>query len=911
MRSAETREATLTPPLTLVQASGKRSGGMLLLLPVLRPGPSPIHPDQPDEQLVGWSYAPLLMEDVLAGLDSEDSHYQLSLYDLDFAADKPFYAGNPSAAVITGIAPQKVLIPLYGRRWEAVLRPTPAFLESLHQQSPALQALQAWLMGAALAALVATIAQLAERTRGQRLELARRAAIVEGSSDAIIVQDLSGVITDWNEGAERLFGYTKAQAIGLTATALLLPPGSEEEDAAIRQTVASGGRVTVFETMRRHAQGDLIPVSITASAIRDDRGQVVGAAKILRDGREAKAAAQRMRDLNASLEDQVRERTALLNDAMREARDANEAKSRFLANISHEIRTPMNAVIGMAHLLSRTRLDPDQTSMLERIRTAGKALLALLNDVLDLSKSEAGEMVLEAAPFRLQQVVMEVASIAEVSAHQRGIRFVVDSPDTDRLMLMGDRTRLAQIILNLVTNAIKFTLEGSVTLRVRAGAPVPPPTEGAARMPITFEVIDTGIGIAEDIQPLLFRPFVQADTSTTRRFGGTGLGLSIVRQLVELMGGTIALRSVAGEGSHFTVDLNLPVADRVPHEDSASQGLADAQQPNALRGRRILVVDDNGLNREVAARILGLDGAQVELAIHGEDAVAKVQAADARFHAVLMDVQMPVMDGLEATRRIRALPDERVSRLPVVGLTAGVSLEERMRAQEAGMDTVVGKPFDPDLLVHTLVQLIGPPLANTPLVSTPLVNTPPVSALAPQVRVVPPAEASVASDLPPIQSAPQHPQIPADWPRLADTDAAVAYKRLSGDASLLRNMAVSVRQLLMRNTRLCALDAPTAAQLAEHAAALHDLKSMAGSVGAADVMDQAGHAERLLRRQEFDEGRTVMRQLNAVGAALVLSIEQQWPQATADDTRSAAAMPAVAEESGDLSQLLAQLQSTG
>jgi CheY-like chemotaxis protein len=272
---------------------------------------------------------------------------------------------------------------------------------------------------------------------------------------------------------------------------------------------------------------------------------------------------------------------------------------------------------------------------------------------------------------------------------------------------------------------------------------------------------------------------------------------------------------------------------------------------------------------------------------------------------------MPVMDGLEATRRIRALPDERVSRLPVVGLTAGVSLEERMRAQEAGMDTVVGKPFDPDLLVHTLVQLIGPPLANTPLVSTPLVNTPPVSALAPQVRVVPPAEASVASDLPPIQSAPQHPQIPADWPRLADTDAAVAYKRLSGDASLLRNMAVSVRQLLMRNTRLCALDAPTAAQLAEHAAALHDLKSMAGSVGAADVMDQAGHAERLLRRQEFDEGRTVMRQLNAVGAALVLSIEQQWPQATADDTRSAAAMPAVAEESGDLSQLLAQLQSTG
>jgi CheY-like chemotaxis protein len=302
----------------------------------------------------------------------------------------------------------------------------------------------------------------------------------------------------------------------------------------------------------------------------------------------------------------------------------------------------------------------------------------------------------------------------------------------------------------------------------------------------------------------------------------------------------------------------------------------------------------------------------VELALHGEDAVAKVQAADVRFDAVLMDVQMPVMDGLEATRRIRALPDDRVSRLPVVGLTAGVSLEERLRAQEAGMDTVVGKPFDPDLLVHTLVQLVGPPVANTPLVNAPPGNTSPVAALAPQIRGVPPAEASVpgSSDLPPMTSTPQRPPIPADWPRLADADPAIAYKRLSGDAGLLRNMAFSVRQLLIRNTRLCALDAPTVAQLAEHAAALHDLKSMAGSLGAADVMDQAGHAERLLRRQEFDEGRTVMRQLNAVGAALVQSIEQQWPQATADDTRSAAAMPAVAEESGDLSQLLAQLQST-
>ncbi len=918
LRAAETREATLTPPLTLVQASGKRSGGILLLLPLLRPGPSSLNPDQPDEQLVGWSYAPLLIEDVLAGLDSEDFHYQLSLFDREHDADKPFYVGTKATDVATLMQAQRVSIPLYGRHWEAVLQPTPAFVDSLHQQSPMLQALQAWLLGAAIAALVATVAQLAERTRSQRLELARRAAIVDGSSDAIIVQDLDGVIIDWNEGAERLFGFSREQAKGRTATDLLLPTGSEEEDASIRATVADGGRVNVFETVRRDAQGQLIPVSITASAIRDDKGQVVGAAKILRDGREAKAAEKRMRDLNASLEDQVRERTALLNEAMREARDANEAKSRFLANISHEIRTPMNAVIGMAHLLSKTRLDADQSGMLERIRTAGKALLALLNDVLDLSKSEAGEMVLEAAPFGLQQVVTEIASIAEVSAQQRGIEFVVDSPDIAKVVLVGDRTRLGQIILNLITNAIKFTLEGRVTLRVMAG----PEADGGTRR-ITVRVEDTGIGIAQDVQPLLFRPFVQADTSTTRRFGGTGLGLSIVRQLVELMGGSISLHSVPGEGSQFQVDLVLPVAEALAHAHGAGpQGLPMSEPQTAtLRGRRILVVDDNALNREVAARILGLDEAIVELAVHGADAVEKVRAEGAGFDAVLMDVQMPVMDGLEATRQIRALATDKISRLPVIGLTAGVSMEERQRAQEAGMDTVVGKPFDPDLLVHTLVQLLRPlpAVQDGAKASSPLATLP----LAPQTP---------------------RPAVPPDWPQLDGLDAATAHRRLSGDADLLRSMALSVRDLLLRNARLCAEDAaapaslggaPTAplseaprahfaAHAAAHAAALHDLKSMAGSLGAPSLMEVAGQAERLLRAQDFEAAMATMRQLDELAAPVVRAIERQWPQAhptqaapldhvaTASHGSNASNDASASDQdSGDLATLLAQLKTSG
>ncbi len=922
LRSAQTREATLTPPLTLVQASGKRSGGMLLLLPLLRPGPSVDQPDRPEEQLVGWSYAPLLIEDVLAGLDSEDTHYVLSLFDPDYDADKPFYVGSRADEVSTTLQPQRVSIPLYGRHWEAVLRPTPAFLESLHQQSPTLQALQAWLLGAAIAALVATVAQLAERTRGQRLELARRAAIVEGSSDAIIVQDLDGVIIDWNEGAERLFGYTKEEAKGHTATELLLPRGSEEEDAKIRETVASGGRVTVFETTRRDAQGHLIPVSITASAIRDDKGQVVGSAKILRDGREAKAAAQRMRDLNASLEDQVRERTAMLNDAMREARDANEAKSRFLANISHEIRTPMNAVIGMAHLLSKTRLDGDQAGMLERIRTAGKALLALLNDVLDLSKSEAGEMVLEAAPFSLQKVVTEIASIAEVSAQQRGIAFVVDSPDIDQVLLVGDRTRLGQIILNLITNAIKFTLEGRVTLRVAVA-----PVSDAGTRAITLRVEDTGIGIAEDIQPLLFRPFVQADTSTTRRFGGTGLGLSIVRQLVELMGGTISLHSVPGDGSEFEVSLKLPVAEALaPATGPDAMAVAPPPQTAALRGRRILVVDDNALNREVAARILSLDEATVVLAVHGADAVEKVRADAHGFDAVLMDVQMPVMDGLEATRQIRALPADQRARLPVIGLTAGVSVEERSLAHQAGMDTVVGKPFDPNLLVHTLVQLLRPlPTFNAgpavgPAAETAAAIVATIAALpaTPQAEARPaPACAQTQAQAP--TPSPARPPVPEGWPDLEGFNTAAAHRLLCGDVHLLRNMALSVRHLLMRNARLCAdgtstpTPMPTPAQWQAHAGALHDLKSMAGSLGATAVMETAGRAERLLRAQDLDAAMSTMQELQGLGAVCVQSIERQWPEAlAAQPGRTATASPespALAQESGDLASLLAQMKA--
>jgi PAS domain S-box-containing protein len=799
LRSAATSEATMTAPITLIQASGRKSGGLLLLLPIRRATAG----GEPGE-LIGWSYAPLLIEDILQGLDAEDDHFALSLFDLAQSPDAEFYATGKASTLAPGLKVQRVDTPLYGRRWEAQLRPTAAFVQSLHQASPWSEAIKAMLLGGVFAALLATAAQLVDRTRGQRLELARRAAIVEGSDDAIIVQDFNGTITDWNDGATRLFGFSREEAVGRTATELLLPPALAGEDETLRSTVAHGNRVHVFDTSRRSRDGSEIAVSITASPIHDGDGAVVGSAKILRDVREAKAAAQRMQELNASLEDQVRDRTALLGEAMQDAREANAAKSRFLANVSHEIRTPMNAVIGLSHMLRRTRLDDDQAATLARILAAGKALMSLLNDVLDLSKIEAGEMAVEVVPFQFEDMLDEVASIVGVSAAQRGVSFAVSTHGELPGPLMGDSMRLAQILLNLLSNAVKFTPQGSVGLDVQLGD-----VDQAGRLPVSLRVSDTGIGIPEDVQRRLFQPFVQADASTTRRFGGTGLGLSIVRQLVELLGGTITLVSEPGRGSSFQVDLTLQVAGQGAAPVSATRSADGPGTP--LTGVKVLVVDDNALNREVADRILRSEGAIVVLASDGQQALDLLQAVASEFQAVLMDVQMPVMDGLEATRRIRALPG--VASLAIVGLTAGVSSDERRLALDSGMDAVVGKPFDPTVLAATLSRLLGRPVEPEP-------------AAGPAHRLAAP---------------------PAGWPVIDGLDAQQSFSNLKGDGELFGRMVVALQGMLKANAHLLADTGPPAQRLQGHAALLHDMKALAATVGAADLQAAAGRAEQALQ----------------------------------------------------------------
>ncbi len=1231
-------EAVLSAPITLVQEEKSPYQGLLFLLPVYLYGMPTNTPTSRTIALQGWVYAPLAMSEVLRNIDADAAFFTLRLRDAASSADAWLYRSENMVAPVLEPRPLQDM-KMFGRTWEADLQPTREFVASMRLPSGSRAALDWGVVGLLLSALVALSVRLGQRGRAQRLEQARRAAIVEGSNDAIIVQTLDGVITDWNEGARRLFGYALEDVRGRTALDMLVPEGHGAEDASMLLRVAEGEHVQAFETQRRHRDGTLIDVSISAGPIADTRGRVVGLAKTVRDVREVRAAARRVAELNATLEDQVRDRTAaletarhalqtvldampsqigywdrslrnrvanraygdwfgldpatvkgmhlrdligdamfemsglhadaalrgeartfeqtrpgadgaparhmlvhylpdgpgeggvvpgfyafvhdvteltesrlqlaaaqrdnaallqtlnqhsivsvadrggrivdvndafcrisgyardeligqnhrivnsgmhpdafwtgmwatisggqswraevcnrakdgslywvdsvvapfvdahgkvdryvsirtditarkhaelelrrtltllqsvleastqvaivaadadgavtLLNrgaellldmpghsavgaahapvffaadvpldaceeahldadrdigsdageptgaavtevdgsrwlpvargpsasaqamsrfyratqhaaaqwyvvradgsrvpvslavtrmedddhqlvgylaiaadmrerlqheqslrEAMQEANQASEAKSRFLANMSHEIRTPMNAVIGLAHLLARTTLDGEQQGMLRRLQMAGRALLSVINDVLDLSKIEAGEMSLEMAPLDMNEVLRDVAALVELPARDKGLAFVVDIPRPLPTPLEGDSTRIMQIVLNLLSNAIKFTERGEVRLAVAWDA------LGEDRYELRVRVSDTGIGIDEAARKRLFAPFVQADVSTTRRYGGTGLGLSIVKQLVEMMSGHIEVHSTVDQGSQFEVTLPM----RYGSAGFVRQDAGIEPGPGAgLHGLRMLVVDDNEINREIAQRILEGEGASVVVASNGRHALDVLHQHAGGFDAVLMDVHMPVLNGLDATRRIRATAGWEA--LPVIGLTAGVSLTEQNAATAAGMDTVIGKPFDPPMLVRTIRRAVPSALLH-------------------------PATAEAATPAP-ATSASATTAIP--WPRLAGVDDATSFARLQGHRPLLVQLVQRIVNAVQALATLSAQHMPAVAVRDDWQRELHDLKGMAGTLGATALAECAQSAEAACREGRWQD----------------------------------------------------------
>jgi len=403
-------------------------------------------------------------------------------------------------------------------------------------------------------------------------------------------------------------------------------------------------------------------------------------------------------ELNKKLiqkKEQLEENVQQLEKAKEKVEEGSRAKSEFLSTMSHEIRTPMNAIIGMTNLLVKDNPREDQLEQLEILDFSAKTLLALINDVLDFSKIESGKIEFEKEPFKLEDLINGVLESFRFTAEKKDVQLYIDLDESLPEVVTGDPNRLTQILNNLVSNAVKFTEEGSV------GILVEPVRQQNETMQIKFSVTDTGIGISEEKQKDIFESFTQEQTDTSRIFGGTGLGLTISKKLIELQDGNISVESEKGKGSTFEVTMPFGLEDKV---DKGELSFNQHTMPDTLQGATVLLVEDNAINQKVMTRFLDKWGMNVVVAENGAKAVEKLQ--EEAINLVLMDLQMPVMDGYEATRNIRALAENRKSNVPIIALTAAALKEVREKVFASGMDDYLTKPFNPAELQKKLEHYI-------------------------------------------------------------------------------------------------------------------------------------------------------------------------------------------------------------
>jgi PAS domain S-box-containing protein len=522
------------------------------------------------------------------------------------------------------------------------------------------------------------------------------AAVVESSDDAIITKTLSGVILSWNAGAERLLGYTAAEAVGQPIL-MLIPPDLHAEEQRILDALRAGRRIDHYETLRIAKDGRHIEVALTISPVRDKNGEIVAASKIMRDITETRRVERELKGLLA-------QRNELLESERRarsEAERLSHTKDEFLAVLSHELRTPLNAILGWTQILRRSGPAPAELAKgLEVIERNVRAQTQLVEDLLDVSRIVSGQMRLDVQllmPFAFVQAAVESLRPA-ADARNVGLDMVLD-PHAGPVS--GDSGRLQQVVWNLVANAIKFTSKGG---RVQVMLE-------RINSHVEITVADTGIGIAEDLLPHVFERFWQGDTSTTRHRGGLGLGLSIVKHITELHGGTVQAKSAGpGQGSTFRVQLPIAVVRRHGQDPLRMHPRAPVASPLPLAhadltGLSILAVDDEQDARELLRRVLTESGAKVVTAGSAVEALTMI-AADPP-DIMISDIGMPTVDGYELLRRVRALDAEWAKRLPAIALTAFARSEDRTRALLAGYGAHVSKPVETAELLATVAAVTG------------------------------------------------------------------------------------------------------------------------------------------------------------------------------------------------------------
>ncbi len=716
---------------------------------------------------------------------------------------------------------------------------------------------------------------LAFGVRGLRDRKAREATeqenrklslVIEQSPSSVMVTNLDGQIEYVNPAFLHHTGYTVEELLGKNPRELQSGKTPRATFEAMWAAL-SRGEIWQGEFINQRKDGTEYTELATLAPIRNEKGRVTHYVAIKDDITERKRMSDELEKHRHHLEELVGIRTAELQEAQQRAESASLAKSAFLANMSHEIRTPLNAIIGLTHLLGPGSQTPEHAERLRKIDASARHLLAIINDILDLSKVEAGKLRVENVDFELEEVLAGVRDSLTDRAQEKGLSLSIVSHDGLPTRLNGDPLRLMQILLNLATNAVKFTSHGNVTLRVRRDTEVPGP------LSVRFEVSDTGIGMSEDQIQRLFQPFEQADVSTTRKYGGTGLGLAICRRLVELMRGTIGVNSVVGEGSTFWVTLPFGRAASYSEEAARSAISGSVRAVRADRSPedvRILLVEDDLINQEVASELLTTRGFVVDVAANG--ALAVEMAGMVEYDAVLMDVQMPVMDGLTATRQLRLM--DAYTQRPILAMTASAFAEDKEACINAGMDDFVSKPINPEAFFTTICRWTG-------------------------AKVTKPTQAALAGLGP---SAAEVRQRLEAIPGLdAEAGLHVVQERWETYERLLRKFASE------RADDVARLRAHIAATRWEDARReAHTLKGVSGTLGAHAVRAAAAAVEDLLARDDHGGAALAdhVAELSELHANLVAALNAALPEWTAKVV-TVVDWPAVRASIARLEQLLA------